>query len=141
MTPPFQASAGTCRAETGTTCCYGYPGSRTQPAAMLRWMAITLLLSGGVCLAAALVLNSAVPPLLRQVVVQPLAHHGYVPEPALELAGDPGGIFRLPGHWQIRARYVDRDGTGRSPDRRVDVLWQTSTMGQANLARMMMMRT
>ncbi len=59
-----------------------------RPAAMLRWPGIALLTCGGVCLIAGLVLNSALPDLVRGMVMGAAAFPAGVPVSAMDLAGD-----------------------------------------------------
>ena len=64
-----------------------------KPAAMLRWPGITLAMSGGVCLIAGFVLNSAIPGRIRDAVTNTVYHSPDVPVTAMDLAGDLAESF------------------------------------------------
>ena len=59
-----------------------------NPSAMLRWPGITLLVGGGICLVAGLVLNSVAPGMARSAVASVVPSSAVVPAPAVSLAGD-----------------------------------------------------
>ncbi len=63
------------------------------PTNMLRWPGISLLLGGGVCLVVGLVLNSVLPPRIRDAVASPADYSSDIPLSAITLAGDLAESF------------------------------------------------
>ena len=59
-----------------------------KPTNMLRWPGIALLLGGGVCLVVGFLLNSALPPRVRDAIASPADYSSDIPMPAISLAGD-----------------------------------------------------
>lgn len=59
-----------------------------NPAEMLRWPGISLLMGGGVCLAVGFVANSAIPGAIRDAVTDAASYSADVPVAAIDLAGD-----------------------------------------------------
>ncbi|MDE2938945.1 MAG: hypothetical protein OXR67_08500, partial [Chloroflexota bacterium] len=59
-----------------------------RPPAMLRWPGITLLVGGGICLVAGLVLNSVATGMARDAVDSIVSSSAGLPAPAVSLAGD-----------------------------------------------------
>ena len=64
-----------------------------KPTNMLRWPGIALLLGGGVCLVAGFLLNSALPPRIRDAIASPADYSSDMPMPAISLAGDLAESF------------------------------------------------
>ena len=59
-----------------------------KPTDVLRWPGITLLTGGAVCLVVGLVVNSAVPGIIRDAITQSVSYSADVPTAAIDLAGD-----------------------------------------------------
>ena len=59
-----------------------------NPANMLRWPGVALLLGGGVCLAVGFVLNSAIPGRIKDAIVHSTSYAPDVPTAAINLMGD-----------------------------------------------------
>ena len=59
-----------------------------RPADVLRWPGITLFTGGAVCLVVGLVVNSAVPGVVRDAITQSVSYSPDVPVAAIDLAGD-----------------------------------------------------
>ena len=73
-----------------------------RPGDMLRWPGVSLLLSGGACLAVGIVVNSAVPGQIREALDSPLSYSSDIPVAAISLAGDLGEAFAR----QVTAGFV-----------------------------------
>ncbi len=59
-----------------------------RPADVLRWPGITLLSGGAACLVVGLVINSAVPGIVRDAITRSVSYSADVPVAAIDLAGD-----------------------------------------------------
>ena len=59
-----------------------------KPTGMIRWPGVSLLLGGGVCLVAGIVLNSVLPPRIRDAVASPADYSSDIPMAAISLAAD-----------------------------------------------------
>lgn len=64
-----------------------------NPAEMLRWPGITLIMGGGVCLLVGFVLNSAIPGQFKDAILRAASYSPEVPTSVVSLAGDLAESF------------------------------------------------